>query len=36
MEVFDSLFGYLQAEKDMEAVKKLKKEGTDYHLIGTN
>ena len=31
MEIFDCLFDYLQAEKDIEAVKKLKKRDTDYY-----
>ena len=36
MEVFDCLFDYLQAEKDIEPVKKnLKKGDTDYYLTGT-
>ena len=40
MEIFDCLFDYLQAEKDIEAVKKKKKKKkkrhTDYYLTGTN
>ena len=39
MEIFDCLFDYLQAEKDIEAVKKKKKKKkrhTAYDLTGTN
>ena len=36
VEVFDCLFDYLQAEKDIEAIKRnLKKGDTDYYLTGT-
>ena len=31
MEVFHCLLDYFQAEKDVEAVKKLKKGDTDYY-----
>ena len=33
MEVFNCLFNYLQAEKETEAVKKLKEGDTDYYVL---
>ena len=33
MEIFDCLFDYLQAEKDIEAVKKKKKKKKDTQII---